>query len=97
VNKPPPYPQRGQNARQEFDGKSVLLQIEVLADGTTGKIRTLEGIGGDGIDPKVARGVERSVIKAVKKWRWHPGKLDDVAVSASIRHRVKFELPALDD
>ena len=97
VNKPPPYPQRGQNARQEFDGRSVLLQIEVLADGTTGEIRTLEGIGGDGIDLKVARGVERSVIKAVKKWRWHPGKLDGVAVSASIRHRVKFELPALDD
>ncbi len=97
VNKPPPYPQRGQNDRPEFDGKSVLLQVEVLAGGTTGEIRILEGLGGDGIDPKVARGVERSVIKAVKKWRWRPGKLDGVAVSTLIRHRIKFESPALDD
>jgi outer membrane biosynthesis protein TonB len=93
VNKPPPYPRRGRRARKEFAGRSVLLEIEVLADGLVGEIRTLEGCGGDGVDPKVARAVELSVIEAIRAWRWHPGKLDGVAVGALVRHRVRFELP----
>ena len=93
VNKPPPYPRRGRRIRKEFAGRSVLLKIEVLADGKVGEIRILEGCGGDGVDPKVARAVELSVIEAIREWRWHPGKLDGVAVGAFVKHRVRFELP----
>ena len=93
VNKPPPYPRRGRRTRKEFAGRSVLLDIEVLADGKVGEIRILEGCGGDGVDPKVARAVELSVIEAIREWRWHPGELDGVAVGAFVKHRVRFELP----
>ena len=93
VNKPPPYPRRGRRIRKEFAGRSVLLDIEVLADGKVGEIRILEGCGGDGVDPKVARAVELSVIEAIREWRWHPGELDGVAVGAFVKHRVRFELP----
>ena len=93
VNKPPPYPRRGRRTRKEFAGRSVLLEIEVLADGKVGEIRILEGCGGDGVDPKVARAVELSVIEAIREWRWHPGELDGVAVGALVKHRIRFELP----
>ena len=93
VNKPPPYPRRGRRTRKEFAGRSVLLEIEVLADGKVGEIRILEGCGGDGVDPKVARAVELSVVEAIREWRWHPGELDGVAVGAFVKHRVRFELP----
>ncbi|MDE0740226.1 MAG: TonB family protein [Planctomycetota bacterium] len=93
VNKPPPYPRRGRRTRKEFAGRSVLLEIEVLADGKVREIRILEGCGGDGVDPKVARAVELSVIEAIREWRWHPGELDGVAVGALVKHRIRFELP----
>jgi len=93
VNKPPPYPRKGLIDRKEFDGQSVLLEIEVLANGTVGKIKLIEGCKGARIDRKVGRGVDKSVVEAVRKWRWHPGKLDGVAVKTVIRHRIKFVLP----
>ena len=93
VNKPPPYPRKGGIARQEFDGQSVLLEIEVLANGRVGKVQIIDGCKGAGIDPRVAGRVEKSVVAAVRKWRWHPGKLDGAAVTTLIRHRIKFVLP----
>ena len=93
VNKPPTYPQRGRKPRREFDGRSILLEIEVLVDGAVGEVRILEGCGGDGIDAKVAGSVEQSVIQAIRKWRWHPAELDGAAVGATVEHRVSFELP----
>ena len=93
VNKPPTYPQRGRKPRREFDGRSILLEIEVLVDGAVGEVRILEGCGGDGVDAKVAGAVEQSVIQAIRKWKWHPAELDGVAVMATVKHRVRFELP----
>ena len=93
VNKPPTYPQRGRRPRREFDGRSILLEIEVLVDGAVGEVRVLEGCGGEGVDPKVAGVVEQAVIEAVRKWRWHPAEQDGVAVGATVKHRIRFELP----
>ena len=93
VNKPPTYPQRGRKPRREFDGRSVLMEIEILVDGAVGEVRVLEGCGGDGVDAKVADAVEQSVIQAIRKWKWHPAELDGVAVMATVKHRVRFELP----
>ena len=93
VNKPPTYPQRGRKPRREFDGRSILLEIEVLVDGAVGEVRVLEGCGGEGVDPKVAGAVERVVVETVRKWRWHPAEQDGVAVGATVKHRIRFELP----
>ena len=98
-NKPPLYPVKRVGfrkvRRKEFDGRSIVLEIEVLVDGSVGQVRVLQGCGGDGIAPKVAEAVEKSVLEVVRGWRFHPGRVDGELLwpkASFLQHTIEFKL-----
>jgi len=92
-NKPPPFPTKGPRPLEEFDDTSILLEITVLSDGTTGNVLILKGFPINVIDPRTAKATELSIIAAVKKWNWNPAMgSNGAAVESVINHRIRFEL-----
>ena len=80
LNKPPLYP--GKLGRR-LHGETVLLEVQVLADGSVGEIRM----------EKASRYslANKAVLKAVKNWKYRPAKRDGLAVEALHQERIVFE------
>ena len=80
LNKPPLYPSR---LGRRLHGETVFLEVEVLSDGSVGEIRIIKG--------SRYSLANKAVLKALRKWKYHPAKLDGVAVQALRQERVVFE------
>ena len=80
LNKPPLYPSK---LGRRLHGETVLLEIQVLVDGSVGEIRM----------EKASRYslANKAVLKAVRKWQYRPAKRDGVAVEALHQERIVFE------
>ena len=80
LNKPPLYPSR---LGRRLHGKTVLLEVQVLADGSVGEIRM----------EKASRYslANKAVLKAVKNWKYRPAKRDGLAVEALHQERIVFK------
>lgn len=80
LNKPPLYPSR---LGRRLHGETVFLEVEVLSDGSVGEIRIIKG--------SRYSLANKAVLKALRKWKYHPAKLDGVAVQALRQERIVFE------
>ncbi|MFP6739769.1 MAG: energy transducer TonB [Planctomycetota bacterium] len=80
LNKPPLYPSK---LGRRLHGETVLLEVQVLVDGSVGEIRM----------EKSSRYslANKAVLKAVRKWQYRPAKRDGVAVEALHQERIVFE------
>jgi len=80
LNKPPLYPSK---LGRRLHGETVLLEVQVLVDGSVGEIR-LEKASRYSL-------ANKAVLKAVKNWKYRPAKRDGLAVEALHQERVVFE------
>ena len=80
LNKPPLYPSK---LGRRLHGETVLLEVQVLADGSVGEIHM----------EKASRYslANKAVLKAVKNWKYRPAKRDGLAVEALHQERIVFE------
>jgi TonB family protein len=77
----PEYPEAA--TAQHVDGP-VVLDVQVLSDGTVGNIKILSG------NPLLAE----AAVKAVKQWQYQPFAAQGGAGSSQVEVTVKFSLPA---
>lgn len=63
---------------------TVILDIEVLADGRVGEVKIVESSGYELLD--------RAAIEAVKRWTFIPAQRDGKAVRSVVRQKVVFKL-----
>ena len=63
--------------------RSIAVEIIVLADGTVGPIRILEGL-----DP----GLDQKAIAAARQWRFRPGTVDGEPVAVIAEIVMEFRL-----
>ena len=80
-NPKPPYPPYSYKAKQEGQ---VILLVEVLATGETGKISIFSSSGFDLLD--------ESALTTVKKWHFVPAKKEGQVVPQTIRVPITFSL-----
>jgi protein TonB len=79
----PPYPLTAFKAKQE--GR-VVLELEVLEDGTVGQVRLAKSSDFDSLDA--------SALATVKKWRYSPAQKSGQIVKQWIRVSILFEVKA---
>ena len=80
LNKPPLYPS---NLGRRLEGEIVLLEVQVLADGSVGEIRMEK--------PSRYSLANKAVLKAVKNWKYRPAKRDGRAIESLHQERIVFE------
>lgn len=80
-NRMPPYPVMARKMRQEG---TVVLNTEVLENGSAGEVRVAVTSGSELLD-KVA-------LETVKKWTFHPAKKDGVPYVQKLRIPITFRL-----
>ena len=80
-NPPPPYPAL---ARQRGWKGTVILRVEVLADGTAGTLEVVSSSGHEVLDEAAAA--------AVRRWRFEPAEANGVAVASHLEIPIRFEL-----
>jgi protein TonB len=78
----PEYPEE---ARDAGVTGMMLVETEVLPDGTPGKITIKEGIAG-------YPGFDQMAIEAVKQWRFTPGTRNGEPVTATVMIPIEFSL-----
>ena len=76
----PEYPTE---ARTQHIQGSVVLEVQVLGDGTVGNIETVTG------NPLLAD----AAVHAVKQWKYQPYVVDGQPVQSQTRITIKFRLP----
>ena len=77
----PEYPEEAK--AQRIQG-AVVLDVQVLHDGTVGNIKILSG------DPLLAE----AAVKAVKQWQYQPDAAEAGVAGSQTQVTVKFSLPA---
>jgi TonB family protein len=80
-NRPPRYPPAA--VRKGIEGR-VLLQLEVLADGTVGEVTVVESSGSDLLDEEA--------IRKVRTWRFGPARSGGRPVASHVLVPIRFEL-----
>lgn len=80
-NPKPIYPQEARKKRYEGE---VILRVEVLQNGRVGQVDVKKSSGYDLLD--------RSALKAVKKWKFVPAKKGEKAIPLWVNIPVKFQL-----
>jgi len=81
ANRPPCYP--GAARRRGWQGR-VLLDVEVLRDGTVGAIAVSCSSG--------HRLLDEAALSAVRRWRFTPAMRSGLAVATHVRVRIVFSL-----
>ena len=81
INPKPPYPRLA--IRRNYEG-TVILSVEVLPDGSVREVKLLESSGHTILD--------RSAVKAVRKWRFKPGTKGGKPVTTRVKIPVVFRL-----
>ena len=64
---------------------TVVLDTEVLADGTVGDVKVVKSL-----DAKF--GLDDQALKAVKQWTFYPGTVDGKAVTVRVDIEIEFRL-----
>jgi periplasmic protein TonB len=64
---------------------SVFLEAVVLTDGTVGDVRVVRSLDKE-------HGLDDEVLNTVKKWRFRPGKKNDVSVPVVVEIQMSFTL-----
>jgi protein TonB len=64
---------------------TVEVEAVILADGTVGEVRVVRSLDRE-------FGLDEEAIKAVKNWRFNPGKREDVAVPVLVNIELTFAL-----
>jgi TonB family protein len=72
-----------ETARQRGISGEVVLEIVVLRDGTVGRVRVLNGLGG---------GLDEKAIEAVRQWKFDPARLRGTPVDVMVEVAVEFKL-----
>ncbi len=80
-NRPPRYPPEA--VRKGIEGR-ILLQLEVLADGTVGEVTVVESSGSDLLDEEA--------IRKVRTWRFAPARCGGRPVVSRVLVPIRFEL-----
>ncbi|MBI2803184.1 MAG: TonB family protein [Gammaproteobacteria bacterium] len=80
-NPKPDYPAVAK--RRDWEGK-VILAIEVLTDGTPGKISVAEPSGHEILD--------KAALETVKRWLFEPARRGDTAVVSTLRYSIVFKI-----
>ncbi len=62
----------------------VLLEIEVLIDGSVGDVRVIESSGYEVLD--------KAAVTEAKKWRFVPAKINGNPIKCVVRKKVEFKL-----
>ncbi len=81
LNEPPPYPRL---ARKRGQQGTVILGVLVNREGRVDDLQVEESSGYGLLD--------RAALKAVRKWRFEPGRRGDVKVTMRVRVPVTFTL-----
>lgn len=81
VNPQPPYPIVAR--RRGYEG-TVLLAVRVMEDGSVGGVKVARSSGYKVLD--------RSALKAVRTWRFIPGKRGDGPVEMEVQVPLTFRL-----
>jgi TonB family protein len=76
----PEYPAEAR--KQNIQG-AVVLEVQVLGDGTVGNIQTVTG------NPLLAD----AAVNAVRQWKYQPNVVDGQPVQSQTRITIKFRLP----
>lgn len=76
------YPEAAMAARIEG---SVLLEVVVLKDGSTGTVTVVESL-----DPTL--GLDQEAVNALKQWTWKPGTKDGTPVDVAVKVEITFAL-----
>jgi protein TonB len=71
-------------ARKRGHQGTLVLQVEVLSDGTVGRIKLKKSSGYLSLD--------NSTIEAVKKWKFIPGRRGNIPITMWVNVPVRFEL-----
>ena len=80
-NPKPDYPTLAK--RRGWEGQ-VLLEVEVLSDGTPGKIQVSRSSGRDVLD--------NAALKAVKRWLFEPARRGDSSIASTLTLSIVFKL-----
>jgi protein TonB len=80
-NPPPAYPRTAR--KRGFEG-TVVLEVFVMKNGRVGDLKLHQSSSHDQLD--------RSAMKAVKRWRFEPGQRGDRAVAMWVRVPIHFRL-----
>lgn len=83
VNPAPPYPEA---ARRAGVTGTVLLLVQVRADGSVRGVSVRTSSGTTSLD--------RSALTAVRRWRFEPAREDGVAVDSEVEVPIRFALQA---
>lgn len=76
-------PEYTPDALQRQIAGDVVLEIIVLADGTVGPVRVIQGL-----DP----GLDRNAVAAARQWRFRPGTVDGAPVAVIAEIVMEFRL-----
>lgn len=66
---------------------SVVLEAVIETDGTVGEVRITRSLDR-------ASGMDEEAVESLKKWRFEPGKKDDVPVPVVVEIEMSFSLGA---
>ncbi|MBT3755096.1 MAG: energy transducer TonB [Candidatus Cloacimonetes bacterium] len=77
---PPNYPESAEESKIEGE---VFLKVEILANGTVGKILIIQSL---------ADAFDKEAVEAVKQWKFSPLKKDGKPVACWVTFPILFEL-----
>jgi protein TonB len=81
LNPPPRYPRSAR--RRGYEGR-VILEAQVLKDGTVGNLRVVKSSGHSILDI--------AALKAARNWLFEPGTLGDQKVDTWVRVPIRFKI-----
>lgn len=81
LNPPPPYPELARQMRQEG---IVMLSVDVDKQGEAVSVKIVQSSG--------FRLLDQAALKAVRHWKFQPGKLGDIVVESVVHVPVRFRL-----
>ena len=79
----PKYPSRAMKSKVQ--GR-VFMEAVVLTDGTVGEVRVVGSLDKE-------HGLDDEAVQTLKKWRFTPGKKNDLAVPVVVEVEMSFWLP----
>ncbi len=80
-NPPPEYPEMAKQMRQEG---LVMLAVDVDREGMPGQVEIKKSSG--------FRLLDQAAIKAVRHWKFQPGRIGDLPVESKVEIPIKFSL-----
>jgi protein TonB len=80
-NPPPPYPDLAKQMRQEG---IVMLSVDVNKEGEPVNIEIIQSSG--------YRLLDQAALKAVRHWKFQPGRIGDLAVDSKVTVPIRFQL-----